>query len=319
MIRTLLTTSALVAFVTAGAFAQGTGTQAPAPGTQPPAASEPVPGFADGMPIFSETPGMEMQSANGYFTAVPGQILARDLIGESVYNNAGDNAEKIGSITDLLLTADGTVKAAIIGVGGFLGLGAKNVALDIALIAAVDRDGERWLFTEATKEEVEQAPAYEGGDEDVAADGNTESDRQTTIMGSQERVDPAAPPNAAERAAPAAPSEQGSADTSVDISGLSADELIGSEVYGAEDDVIGQVSDVILDGEEKVEALIVDVGGFLGVGTKPVALDPAAVEIRKDEDGDLVVHTPYTQSRLEAQQSYSEDSYRTDRDSVILR
>src|SRR5262245_48112982 len=56
-------------------------------------------------------------------------ILANDFIGRPVY--APDNT-KIGTISDLILTNDGTkVEGFVIGVGGFLGLGEKNVALKI--------------------------------------------------------------------------------------------------------------------------------------------------------------------------------------------
>ena len=54
-------------------------------------------------------------------------ILAKDLIGLTVY--APDKA-KIGSISDLILSKDGrTVEGFLIGVGGFLGIGEKSVAL----------------------------------------------------------------------------------------------------------------------------------------------------------------------------------------------
>ena len=56
-------------------------------------------------------------------------ILARDLIGQTVYDP--DNA-KIGSISDLILSKDGmNVQGFIIGVGGFLGIGEKAVALKL--------------------------------------------------------------------------------------------------------------------------------------------------------------------------------------------
>ena len=54
-------------------------------------------------------------------------ILAKDLIGLTVY--APDKA-KIGSISDLILGKDAkTVEGFVIGVGGFLGIGEKSVAL----------------------------------------------------------------------------------------------------------------------------------------------------------------------------------------------
>jgi sporulation protein YlmC with PRC-barrel domain len=75
---------------------------------------------------------------------VPGQILVQDvntimakqdLIGQTVY--APDKA-KIGSISDLILSKDGkTVDGFLIGVGGFLGIGEKNVAIDMSAFEVV--------------------------------------------------------------------------------------------------------------------------------------------------------------------------------------
>src|SRR4029078_2960460 len=54
-------------------------------------------------------------------------VLAKELIGQTVY--ASDKA-KIGSISDLILSKDAkTVEGFVIGVGGFLGIGEKSVAL----------------------------------------------------------------------------------------------------------------------------------------------------------------------------------------------
>ncbi len=56
--------------------------------------------------------------------------LATNIIGETVYNGAGDDAQNIGSVNDIVLTREGKAQSLVIGVGGFLGLGAKNVAYD---------------------------------------------------------------------------------------------------------------------------------------------------------------------------------------------
>jgi hypothetical protein len=55
-----------------------------------------------------------------------GDWRASKLVGLSVYN---DNNERIGSINDLLTDRSGNIKAAVIGVGGFLGVGSHLVAI----------------------------------------------------------------------------------------------------------------------------------------------------------------------------------------------
>jgi sporulation protein YlmC with PRC-barrel domain len=86
-------------------------------------------------------------------------VLARDLIGQTVMSP--DNA-KIGSISDLLLSKDGkTVEGFVIGVGGFLGIGERNVALKMdQLRIAPAADGTVKLTADLKKDEVAKAPEF---------------------------------------------------------------------------------------------------------------------------------------------------------------
>ena len=80
-----------------------------------------------------------MTKADGY--------LATNIIGESVYNGTGDNAENIGDVNDIVLGKDGKSEAVVIGVGGFLGIGEKNVAIDLRQADWAEANGDRWLVT----------------------------------------------------------------------------------------------------------------------------------------------------------------------------
>ena len=65
----------------------------------------------------------------------------------------------IGSISDLLVDKNGRVMAAIIGVGGFLGIGAKDVAISFdSLQVTQDKDGNPQARLGLTKKELEGAP-----------------------------------------------------------------------------------------------------------------------------------------------------------------
>ncbi|MGE0233707.1 MAG: PRC-barrel domain-containing protein, partial [Flavobacteriaceae bacterium] len=236
---------------------------------------------------------------------------------------ADDGPESLGDINDLLLASDGTIKAVIIGVGGFLGIGEKAVAVDISRISAVEQDGERWLMLEASKEELENAPEFTAEEDRTAeASDNTQrqamNERAATDTNKMDKTADANDRMQNDKAAAKA-DDRAAENQTVDVTKLSAEELIGTQVYGAENEVIGEVSDVVLDGKQQVEAFIVDVGGFLGIGEKPVALDAAKLQISKDEDGDLTVHTSFTEARLEKQKAYSEEAYKSDKDSVMLR
>ncbi|CAO3446851.1 PRC-barrel domain-containing protein [Azospirillum largimobile] len=56
----------------------------------------------------------------------------------------------------------------------------------------------------------------------------------------------------------------------------SAEELIGKNVYGRDNEKIGEVDDVILDANGQAKQLVVSSGGFLGIGEKQVAVDYTA-------------------------------------------
>jgi hypothetical protein len=86
-------------------------------------------------------------------------VLASKLLNESVRNKAN---ESIGDINDVVIDKSGKVAQVIVGVGGFLGLGEKDVALSFDQLSfATDNDGDLTVTTEATKESLQSAPAYE--------------------------------------------------------------------------------------------------------------------------------------------------------------
>jgi hypothetical protein len=85
------------------------------------------------------------------------QWLGSTLIGLKV--SAGD--ENIGSISDLLVDKDGKVVAAVIGVGGFLGIGKKNVAVPFeTLTLSRNPDGNEQATIRLSKTELEKAPDF---------------------------------------------------------------------------------------------------------------------------------------------------------------
>jgi sporulation protein YlmC with PRC-barrel domain len=58
-----------------------------------------------------------------------------------------------------------------------------------------------------------------------------------------------------------------------------ASKFKGTDVIGSDDKKIGDVSDMLFDKDGKIEAYVVGVGGFLGIGSKDVALAPAAFQV----------------------------------------
>jgi sporulation protein YlmC with PRC-barrel domain len=87
-----------------------------------------------------------------------GQVRVDSVVGKEVVNPQN---EEVGEINDLVFDEEGRLVAAVIGVGGFLGLGEKNVAVSWDRIEWTPReDGEVELSMPFTREELEQAPEF---------------------------------------------------------------------------------------------------------------------------------------------------------------
>jgi sporulation protein YlmC with PRC-barrel domain len=145
MLKQTLTAAALAAALATPAFAQ-TSTTAPAPTA--PAQST--------MPKMSATPAgdtfVQQQQATDWRSS--------KLVGTSVYGTDNTN---IGDINDVLIGSDGTVRAVVVGVGGFLGVGEKNVAIPFNALnvqrkadsASIDK-----ITVSYTKDQLKNAPKF---------------------------------------------------------------------------------------------------------------------------------------------------------------
>ncbi len=77
---------------------------------------------------------------------------------------------------------------------------------------------------------------------------------------------------------------------------LNASNLEGANVYDPEDNDIGNVSH--FHGSGQYAQVVVDVGGFLGLGAKPVALDVSSLNFMRDESGNVHATTAMTKEQL---------------------
>lgn len=74
--------------------------------------------------------------------------------------------------------------------------------------------------------------------------------------------------------------------------------LVDAVIYGPLDEKIGTVAHV--HGTGATAQVIVDVGGFLGIGAKPVALDIAKLQFMRDADGVVHATTSWTRNQIKA-------------------
>jgi len=276
---------------------------------------------------------MATPPANGGFMNFnPDQVRASTLIGKDVY--APDN-QNIGEVGDLVLQEDGKTRAALIDVGGFLGIGEKRVTIpfdQIKMAADGQNASEPRLTVDMTRQQLEQAPEWKdrtAGNMAVPANG-TAANQMATAPDTTGSITPA-PAGAADTNGMAAdpnamaPANGGNAaDTTVAANqpatgmpadqfvpatqDISADDLIGSSVYGPDDKSLGDVNDVILDKGGMIQAVVVDVGGFLGIGQKPVALQFDAVNVQRNaNNGDMRLKVNATQDQLQNAPTYDDN------------
>lgn len=141
MMKRILTTAALVAFLAAPAFAQSADTKTPAPSAGMPAMSAPA---KDGF--------VKDQHATDW--------RASKVIGATV---CGPDNASIGEVNDVLIGNDGKIRAAVIGVGGFLGVGEKSVAIpfeSLNITRKPDSSTIQKINVTYTKDQLKSAPAF---------------------------------------------------------------------------------------------------------------------------------------------------------------
>ena len=141
----------------------------------------------------SEDTAQAPASADGqYLTAQsPEQISANTYIGQTVYNSADEN---VGKISDLIMEKDGGIAAAVVGVGGFLGIGEKWVAVPFETISItqVPDSNDVKLTTTETAESLKAAPEFKTIAQQVAernaaapVDTSTTSSTTETVPSTQ--------------------------------------------------------------------------------------------------------------------------------------
>src|ERR1700674_4524396 len=96
-------------------------------------------------------------------TTIPTQVLTtipQDVTNYSKQIVYDQSDVRIGEINDVFVDKDGKVVAFIIGVGGFLGMGEKDVAVSFNSVRATLKDGKSYLTMNTTKDLLMNAPGF---------------------------------------------------------------------------------------------------------------------------------------------------------------
>lgn len=316
MIRHLLATTALAAVLSTGALAADNAAMDPA--------KDATQQQATGVMEF-ELHTLAPDATTG--------ILASNMIGKAVMTGQTDEADEIGDINDVVISRDGEVRAVIVGVGGFLGIGEKDVAVDFSrvnFVADADDENELMVTTDVTREELENATAYERPENmpqwmTTSAirdemDNISEGAKDTYETVRKEAIDPAKKQmDQAMTTDSESTDDWASKNTPVDMATVSTDSLIGATVYVGQDTDIGEVSQVLIGDDGKAKAVVIDVGGFLGFGEKPVAVSYDSLNMFETENGDLLITAPFSKEKLENAPEFEPAAYKESPDSVVLK
>lgn len=328
-------------------------------------------------------PAMAQDAASPFQTEAAGPSLAAsEVIGARIYaseaaidadaySGVQEGWEDIGEVNDIILGRDGSVDAVLVDIGGFLGMGERQIAVDMAALRVVQddaTDADDWfLVLQSDRAGLEGAPEYvmpgaqpmaegdanadanaganadatattEAGETAAETDANAEAgtdavEPDTTQQGTatDEAVaesttgeategtgnatetelpadgDVAAEGNETEGASASAPAigADGTVTlpdgyTAVERETLTAETLTGADVRDPNDASIAEVSDLVLTGEGQVTDVVLDVGGFLGIGARSVAIPMDRLTVAQSEGGAIRIWVNMTKEELEA-------------------
>jgi len=246
-------------------------------------------------------------------------MRASKLIGQTVYATSTDidanktvaadankDWDNIGEINEIVLGRDGAVKAVVIGVGGFLGIGQKNVAVslkDIGFVKDGDSPSDYFLVVNSSKDALNAAPEYKTADDMQTAADNTNADTSTT--GSTTSNDAVQTTMNENRTRLTPPMVNRDGYQTAETSELTADKLQGARVYGPKDEDVGEINRMVLDNNGQVKLYVLDIGGFLGMGEREIAVTPKELNIVRNAKGDdLRVYIDANKDTLKAQPEY---------------
>jgi sporulation protein YlmC with PRC-barrel domain len=109
--------------------------------------------------VLAQQPAAPMKQPTAQMmTAVPtNSSTVTNYYKQDVYDPSDT---KIGTINDVLVDKDGRVTAFMIGVGGFLGMGEKDVAVPFAAVHGTEKNSKWYLTMNTTKDALKSAPGY---------------------------------------------------------------------------------------------------------------------------------------------------------------
>jgi len=255
-------------------------------------------------PAFAATATPDLVPSG--YTIASTDALASRVINAKVYSGPDADAAEIGYVKDLVLGASGQISAVVLGVGGFLGAGEKNVAVAYSQVQwALASDGSLRGVLNSSKDALAAAPDFKFPDYTAIAQASSASVETSSVA-----------------VVSSSAAQPGDVDMTtlkpLDVASLKAEDLKGTDVISPTGQKLGDIDDFVMTGDRKVDAVVVEFGGFLGIGTKHVAVayDGLKFMIGANNERYLVINV--TRDQLNAQPDYNKDDYAANRDKERL-
>jgi sporulation protein YlmC with PRC-barrel domain len=237
----------------------------------------------------------------------------RKLIGRNIKNADG---ETIGEIKSIYINKDGKVDSVMVGVGGFLGVGDREVRIAWSDLKITD-NGEK-VMVNMTKDELKAKPEYRYKNDSWRGQVFTDTGPWAARPSDTARTADAPRPANDQLAQTTRPPADRSTDKPSDRPNLAAttstgdfnaagemsgNALIGATVRNDKREAVGKIEDVYVDNSGAIKTVVVAVGGFLGVGAKDVAVKWSDLKFSRD-DKSIVIMTSWTKESLKAMPDY---------------
>lgn len=299
--KTLLSSTALMFALGAPALTLAQATEPVATPEQRQQQAEDMPGFLAvrgesdlyasdlmGHDVYAHRVRTDMATSTGQ--ATPGADVAQDMA--TMSRTDLNDMDNIGQINEIVLSSDGAVRALVIGIGGFLGVGVQDVAVtmdQVTFAADAEDRSQTYVIVNAGADLLKGSPAF---------------DRTANMSGSGMGGMDAG----AGRTSFTAPQMERDGYERVEVTEVTTDALMGKSVFDTNENDVGNVADLIIDDAGKITNVIIDFGGFLGLGTSHASIGFEELTIMSTEGyEDVRVYVDATKEQIQDLPEYLAD------------
>jgi sporulation protein YlmC with PRC-barrel domain len=216
------------------------------------------------------------------------------------------NNDTVGDVVGVIVAGtNGNIQSLIVDVGSWIS-GKKDVQVPYSGVTQ-NKDGN--LVVPLTKDQAKSMAAYSYSDPGLR--GKVLSDTGSVYQPSSTAATATTANTTTDTATAnimASDTTSGSHDSVMNADGsLNSSEVVGLKVENGNKDNIGKIGELLINKNGRVEGVVVDVGGFLGMGAHPVRLDWKKLQF-KQQDGSTIALIDASKDSLKAMPEYKTSS-----------